>query len=374
MAGSHAAAPLMRVLVVNAGSATLKLAAVTVDGEGLRGEHERLVDPWHDGDDTGLESALAEIGPVDAVGHRVVHGGSEMTEPTLVDDAVLDRIEALTSLAPLHQPRALAGLSAARRLRPEQPHVACFDTAFHATMPAAARTYALPQQWRERWGLDRFGFHGLSHAWSARRGPEVAGVEARRTVVCHLGSGASLCAVLDGRSVDTTMGFTPLEGLVMGTRSGTVDPGLVLWLLEHTTLTAAEVEDGLVRRAGLAGLSGTDGDLRHVLAERDEGSAAAALAVDVMVHRLVRELGGMVASLGGLDLLVFTAGIGEHVPEVRAAVAERLVHLGVAVDPARNDAAEGDTDLTADGAPVATVVVEAREGLEIARQVHDLLI
>jgi acetate kinase len=361
----------MRVLVVNAGSATLKLAAVTVDGEGPRGEHDVLVDPWRDGDDTGLESALAEIGPVDAVGHRVVHGGAEMTEPTLVDGDVLGRIEALTSLAPLHQPRALAGLAAARRLLPDQPHVACFDTAFHAAMPAAARTYALPQSWRDEWGLGRFGFHGLSHAWSARRGPEVAGrASARRIVVCHLGSGASLCAVLDGRSVDTTMGFTPLEGLVMGTRSGTVDPGLVLWLLENTPLTAAEVEDGLVRHAGLAGLSGTDGDLRHVLAARDSGSEAAGLAVDVMLHRLVRELGGMVGALGGLDLLVFTAGIGEHAPEVRAAVADRLAYLDVAIDPAANAAVHGDADLTAGGAAVATVVVEAREDLEIARQVH----
>lgn len=361
----------MRVLVVNAGSATLKLAAAVADGDGVRLEHDVLVDPWRDGDDTGLESALAELGPVEAVGHRVVHGGTEMTEPTLVDGAVLERIEALTSLAPLHQPRALAGLAAARRLLPERPHVACFDTAFHATMPAAARTYALPQPWRDEWGLGRFGFHGLSHAWSARRGPEVAGLgRARRTVICHLGSGASLCAVLDGRSVDTTMGFTPLEGLVMGTRSGTVDPGLVLWLLEHTPLTAAEVEDGLVRHAGLAGLSGTDGDLRHVLAERDAGSASARLAWEVMLHRLLRELGGMVAGLGGLDLLVFTAGIGEHAPEVRAAVAERLAYLGVAVDPTRNEAARGDADLTASGASVSTVVVEAREDLEIARQVH----
>lgn len=361
----------MRVLVVNAGSATLKLAAVTVEGEEVQGQHDVLVDPWDDGDDAGLESALADIGPVDAVGHRVVHGGTELTGPTLVDDAVLERIEALTSLAPLHQPRALAGLAAARRLLPERPQVACFDTAFHATMPAAARTYALPRAWRDEWGLERFGFHGLSHAWSARRGPVVAGLgTARRTVVCHLGSGASLCAVLDGRSVDTTMGFTPLEGLVMSTRSGTVDPGLVLWLLEHTSLSAAEVEDGLVRHAGLAGLSGTDGDLRHVLAARDAGSEAAALAVEVMLHRLVRELGGMVGALGGLDLLAFTAGIGEHAPEVRAAVAERLGFLGVELDPAANEAAHGDADLTARGASVATVVVEAREDLEIARQVH----
>lgn len=362
----------MRVLVVNAGSATLKLATVEVGPDGPVGDADVLVDPWHGGEE-GVGEALERLGPVDAVGHRVVHGGAELTAPTVVDDAVLARIEALSPLAPLHQPRALAGLAAARALLPELPHVACFDTAFHATMPAAARTYALPEAWRARWGLQRYGFHGLSHSWSARRGPVVAGVEGRRTVVCHLGSGASLCAVLDGRSVDTTMGFTPLEGLVMGTRSGTVDPGLVLWLLEHTPLTAAEVEDGLTRRSGLAGLSGTDGDLRAVLAGIQRGDERARLALDVMLHRLVREIGAMAASLGGLDLLVFTAGIGERAPLVRAEVAARLGHLGVAIDPAANDDATGDADLSAPGAAARTVVVTAREDLEIARQVRDRL-
>jgi len=362
----------MRVLVVNAGSATLKLATVEVGPEGPVGDADVLVDPWHGGEE-GVREALEALGPVDAVGHRVVHGGAELTAPTVVDDAVLERIDALTPLAPLHQPRALAGLAAARHLLPELPHVACFDTAFHATMPEAARTYALPEDWRQQWGLQRFGFHGLSHAWSARRGPALAGIEARRTVVCHLGSGASLCAVLDGRSIDTTMGFTPLEGLVMGTRSGTVDPGLVLWLLEHTSLTATEVDEGLTRRSGLAGLSGTNGDLRTILAAVERGDARARLAVDVMLHRLVREIGGMVASLGGLDLLVFTAGIGERSPLVRAEVAARLAYLGVAVDPAANEAVTGDADLTAAGATVRTVVVAAREDLEIARQVHERL-
>jgi acetate kinase len=371
-------AGMTRVLVVNTGSSTLKLAVVEVGDvvdAAPAAERDLLVDPWH-GDDEALAGALAELGPVDAVGHRVVHGGPDLVAATLVDDEVVERLRALTPLAPLHQPRAVAGLAAARRHLPDAPHVACFDTAFHATMPAAARTYALPAEWRERWGLQRFGFHGLSHAWSSRRGPEVGGLapaDARRIVVCHLGNGASLCAVLDGRSVDTTMGFTPLEGLVMGTRSGSVDPGLVLWLLTQAGLTAEEADDGLVHRSGLAGLSGTDGDLRHVLAARSRGDEAAMLAFDVMVHRLRQGVAAMVASMGGLDLLVFTAGIGEHSPEVRSAAADGLAFLGVALDPAANESASGDADITAAGAPARTVVVTAREDLEIARQVLDLL-
>ena len=363
---------MSRVLVVNTGSSTLKLALVEVEPDGPALRRDLLVDPW-DGDDGALAVAIAELGPVDVVGHRVVHGGADLVEATVVDDTVFDRVRSLASLAPLHQPRAVAGLVAARRHLPDVPHVACFDTAFHAGMAASARTYALPPEWRERWGLQRFGFHGLSHAWASRRGPEVAGLApgaARRTIVCHLGSGASLCAVLDGRSVDTTMGFTPLEGLVMRTRCGSVDPGLVLWLLTGAGLAAEEVDDGLVHRSGLAGLSGTDGDMRRVLAARDAGDAAAALAFDVFVHRLRQGVAAMAASVGGLDLLVFTAGIGEHSPAVRAAAADGLTFLGVALDPAANDAARGDADLTAAGTAVRTVVVAAREDLEIARQVH----
>jgi acetate kinase len=366
---------LTRVLVVNTGSSTLKLAVVEErPGEAVLAG-STLLDPWDGGVDR-LAPALAELGPVDAVGHRVVHGGADLVSATLVDDDVVARIGDLTPLAPLHQPRAVAGLEAARRLLPGIPHVACFDSAFHATMPAAARTYALPAEWRRRWGLQRFGFHGLSHAWASRRGPEVADLApaaARRTVVCHLGNGASLCAVLDGRSVDTTMGFTPLEGLVMGTRSGSVDPGLLLWLLTEAGLGAGEVHDGLVHHGGLAGLSGTSGDLREVLAARAAGDTDAELALDVAVHRLRQGIAAMAASLGGLDLLVFTAGIGEHSPEVRSAAADGLGFLGVGVDPVANEAAQADADLTAPGTPVRTVVVTAREDLEIAGQVTHVL-
>jgi acetate kinase len=233
-------------------------------------------------------------------------------------------------------------------------------------MPDFALTYALPRNWRERWGLRRYGFHGLSHAYASRRAMSLLGPAAsRRIVTCHLGAGASLCAVLDGRSVDTTMGFTPLDGLVMATRPGSIDPGLVLWLQEHAGLSAAEVLDGLAHGSGLRGLAGS-GDLRDVLAQRDSGDDPARVAVDVYVHRLVQSVAAMAASLGGLEVLVFTGGVGEHAAVVRGAAAERLAFLGVRIDP--SVVVDGDADITAAGAGVRTVVVTAREDVEIAAQ------
>jgi acetate kinase len=302
----------------------------------------------------------------DAVGHRVVHGGPDLREATVLDDGVVAAIEALTPLAPLHQPRALAGIRAVQAALPDVAAVACFDTAFHATLPEAAATYALPEDWRRQWPLRRFGFHGLSHQYSVRRAGELLGRPApRRIVTCHLGAGASLCAVLDGRSVDTTMGFTPLEGLVMNTRAGSVDPGLVLWLVNEAGLAPAEVADGLERHSGLAGLSGTSGDLREI--------GTGTLAFDVYVHRLRREIAAMVAALGGLDALVFTGGVGEHQPAVRAAAGAGLGFLGVDIDSEANDAVTGDAEIGAAGAPVRTLVVTAREDLEISRQVRHLV-
>ncbi|HET7721581.1 MAG TPA: acetate/propionate family kinase [Acidimicrobiales bacterium] len=301
----------------------------------------------------------------DAVGHRVVHGGPDLREATVLDETVFTTIEALTPLAPLHQPRALAGIRAVRAALPGVPAVACFDTAFHATLPPAAATYALPEDWRRRWPLRRFGFHGLSHQYAARRAGELLGGLPARVVTCHLGAGASLCAVLDGRSVDTTMGFTPLEGLVMNTRSGSVDPGLVLWLINEAGLAPAEVAGGLERHGGLAGLSGTSGDMREI--------GAGTLAFAVYVHRLRREIAAMAAALGGLDALVFTGGVGEHQPAVRAAAGAGLGFLGVQVDADRNAATTGDGEIGAAGAPVRTLVVTAREDLEISRQVRDRL-
>lgn len=361
----------MHVLVVNAGSSTLKLRVVD-DGDSIASTVD--VDPWA-GDDArdAFAAILADAPPVDAVGHRVVHGGRDLVAPTVVDDRVAGRIAALSPVAPLHQPRALAALATARAVLPDVPHVACFDTAFHATMPVAARTYALPETWRDRWGLTRFGFHGLSHSWAARRAAALLGGPAHRAVSCHLGAGASLCAVLDGRSVDTTMGFTPLEGLVMATRAGSVDPGLVLFLLTEGGLDVRAVAHALEHESGLAGLSGTSGDMRAVLAARAAGDDRAVLAFDVFVHRLRREIAAMTAALGGIDALVFTGGIGEHVAEVRAAAVDGLAHLGLAIDPRANAAVDGDADVTADVATARTVVVRAREELEITALVRAAL-
>jgi acetate kinase len=337
----------LRILVVNAGSSSLKLSLL-------------------DHDDTLIAQpasldALRDLPAPDAIGHRVVHGGAEFSAAVRLDDEVEARIRALTALAPLHQPKSLRGIDTVRARLPDLPEVACFDTAFHAHLPAAAATYALPADWRDRYGIRRYGFHGLSHAYATRRAGEMLGAVPQRLVVCHLGAGASLCAVADGRSVDTTMGFTPLEGLVMATRSGDVDPGLLLWLQEREDLTPAALADVLEHRSGLLALAGT-ADMREI------GSG---LALDVYLHRLRAGIAGMTAALGGLDALVFTGGVGEHAADVRRGAAEGLGFLGVAVDPARDDTT--DADISAPGAAVRTLVITAREDLEIAAAVRATL-
>lgn len=360
----------MIVLVVNAGSSSLKLRMLGPGDTVLADEH---IESWLPGDAAATEEALTRIGSVQApaaIGHRVVHGGDRFVAPTLLDDAVEKGIRLLTPLAPLHQPAALAGIEGARTVFPDLPSVACFDTAYHATMPAEAATYALPAEWRDRWPLRRFGFHGLSHGYAARRAAEMVeeGAPGFRVVTCHLGAGASLCASLDGASKDTTMGFTPLEGLVMATRSGSVDPGLVLWLITEAGMPAAEVVEGLERRSGLSGLAGTS-DMRRLLVARSRGDETARLAFDVYAHRLAAGIGAMAASLGGIDALAFTGGVGENAPEIRIEAADRLAHLGVGVDPARNKTAVGrDEEIGRGGAAVRTLVIAAREDLEIARQ------
>jgi acetate kinase len=349
----------MRVLVVNAGSSSLKLSLL--DGETTLADAS--IDPADD-----LADALDAHGlrDADAVGHRIVHGGTRFTGAVAIDDDVEARLQALTDLAPLHQPKSLHALAAVRAALPGLDHVACFDTAFHATLPPEAFTYALPRAWRERHGVRRYGFHGLSHAWIART------IQAPRVVSCHLGAGASLCAIRDGRSVDTTMGFTPLEGLVMATRSGSVDPALVLWLQQHEGLAPDAIAHALEHESGLLGLAGT-ADLKAILARAGEGDDEARRAIDVMVHRLAASIAAMAAALGGLDALAFTGGVGEHAPAIRAAAGARLAFLGVAIDPTRNAAALGDADIGAPGAAVAAHVVTAREDREIARQVAALL-
>lgn len=367
------------VLVVNAGSSSLKLSVLSPADEVSAA---RTVDPW-DGspDHPQVADFLRGQAGIGAVGHRVVHGGSQFTQATVIDDAVISAIAGLANLAPLHQPRAVAGIRAARAALPGIAQVACFDTAFHAGMPPAAATYALPAAWNQRFGLRRYGFHGLSHQYASARCAQMLGqgppARTLRVVTCHLGAGASLAAVRGGVSLDTTMGFTPLEGLVMATRSGSVDPGLLIWLLQHGGIGTDELSRALETSAGLAGLAcvpGGSGDMREVRAAADAGSATARLAIDVHAHRLRREIAAMAAAMDGLDALVFTGGIGEHQPQVRAEAADGLSFLGVAIDPERNDQARGhDADISADSAPVRTLVITAREDIEIARQVRAAL-
>lgn len=353
----------MRVLTVNTGSSSVKLRVLDADDAVLV---TRDSTPEHLGSDVGdlLEHA-------DAVGHRVVHGGPDRVAPERVTDDLVADLRGLVDLAPLHQPVALDAIEAVRRAAPDVPAVACFDTAFHADLPAATRTYALPRDWRERHGLRRYGFHGLSYAYATRRAAELLGRPDLRLVVAHLGSGASLAAVRGGRSMDTTMGFTPLEGLVMATRAGTVDPGLLLWLIDHGGLSASEVLDGVDRGGGLLGLAGTK-DMREVLERNAGGDADASLALEVYLHRLAASVAAMTASLGGLDVLVVTGGVGEASAEVRRLLVDRLGYLGLALDP-RNEHVEGDAVVSPPDAAVKVLVVQAREDVEIARGTRALL-
>jgi acetate kinase len=368
----------VRVLVVNAGSSSLKLALL--DGQRTEAAHELpLIDA--DFDDQQLRTLLAGMRDIDAVGHRIVHGGASFAEPTRIDADVERQLRALVDLAPLHQPKSLAALDAVSAALPQVPAVACFDTAFHRSMPPAASTYALPASWRERFGIRRYGFHGISHAWVARRVAELVSPPATsaRIVSCHLGAGASLCAIRDGRSIDTTMGFTPLEGLVMATRAGNVDPGALLWLLdrdeqgvEPAFRPAPAMAHALEHGSGLLGLAGT-GDMRELLARTARGDGRASAAFDVYIHRLRGAIAQMAASLGGIDTLVFTGGVGERSAQVRASAVASLGFLGLALDEQRNRNADADCAIGSPAASARTLLIAAREDHEIARQVTELL-
>jgi acetate kinase len=360
------------ILVVNAGSSSLKLRVLDA-ADGLLHSAD-LPAPRGATDAHEVAAAIDGFGELAAVGHRIVHGGTRYRTAVRLDDEVEVSLAALTDLAPLHQPKSLAALAAVKAVLPDLPAVACFDTAFHAEMPPSATTYAIPPEWRKRWALRKYGFHGLSHAYASRRAAAMVGrpVEEMRIVTCHLGAGASLAAIRDGRSVDTTMGFTPLDGLVMATRSGSIDPGLVLWLEEHVRMPPAELAATLEHRSGLLGLAGT-ADMRAILAAEANGDEAATLAVGVYLHRLRAAAAAMVAALGGLEVLVFTGGVGEHAPVIRARLAADLAYLGVAVDGRANESVDGDADISGSGSAVRVLVIAAREDLEVARQVREVL-
>jgi acetate kinase len=339
-----------RVLVVNAGSTSLKLSLVAED------ETSEPVGSLGDVDPAAL----------DAVAHRVVHGGSRFRDPVVIDGEVRETIRRLEELAPLHNAPAVRGIDEATTALRGVPHVAVFDTAFHATLPAEAATYAVPRRWREEWGIRRYGFHGLSVQWAAERVP------APRLVVCHLGGGCSVTAVRDGSSVDTSMGFSPLEGVPMATRSGSLDPGAMLHLLRTGRLDPDSLDRALNHESGLTGLAGT-ADVRELEARAGRGDEAASLALGVLSYRVAGAVAAMAVAARGLDALVFTAGIGEGSALVRELVCRRLAFLGVELDPSLNDAAEPDADVAPPGSRVRVAVIGAREDVVAARAARRVL-
>lgn len=355
----------LRILALNGGSSSFK--AALFEGEGV---------VWSRNGGRDLEGMLGDLKGerIDAVGHRIVHGGRAFRETARVTPEVKAAIVRMASFAPEHNRLEVEAIDAMERmLGPEVPQVAVFDTAFHATLPPEAYVLPGPYAWVEQ-GIRRYGFHGISHQYVSRRAAEVLGrdLASLRMVTCHLGSGCSLAAVVDGRSVDTTMGFTPLDGIMMGTRSGAVDPGVLIHLARHCGATAEGLDHTLNEESGLKGVSGVSGDMREVVAARARGDERARLAFDVFVHRLCAGIAGMAASAGGVDAIVFTAGIGENSAEVRSATAERLAWLGVKVEESFHQR-EGDRDIAAPDSRVRVLVVKTQEEREIARETARML-
>ncbi|WP_028066120.1 acetate/propionate family kinase [Solirubrobacter soli] len=350
----------MSVFVVNCGSSSLKWSVIDVDsGETLgSGTVQKVTDHA-----AALNGVLqqAPVDAVEAVAHRVVHGGERFSAPVLINDAVVAAIRDLSVLAPLHNPANADGIEIARRAFPDVPHVAVFDTAFHATLPPRAFTYAVPRSWNVR----RYGFHGTSHAYVSREAARLIGNPDANVIVLHLGNGASASAVSAGRSIDTSMGLTPLEGLVMGTRSGDVDPALVLHVRRTRNLSTDEIDAVLNSRSGMLALAG-DNDMREVQRRVNAGDQAAELALDVYCYRIRKYVGAYLAALGGADAIAFTAGVGENDAVVRARALQGLERLGIAIDPARNQ--KGETVISPDDSPVTVLLIPTNEELEMATQ------
>jgi acetate kinase len=368
---------MTEVFVVNSGSSSIKYQVVNVEtGEAVvSGLIERIGEPGSKAKDhvAGMKIALDALGTghdLTAVGHRVVHGGTVFTEATIITDNVEKQIDALSPLAPLHNPANLIGIRAARKAMPDLPQVAVFDTAFHKTLKPDAYTYAIDAKVASKYAVRRYGFHGTSHKYVSERAAEFLGrpLKDTKTIVLHLGNGASACAVDGGESIDTSMGMTPLEGLVMGTRSGDLDPAILSYLHREAGLGFDELDDLLNHRSGLLGLTG-EGDMRDVQDAASGGDAKAEAALAVYRHRIRHYVGAYLAQLGRLDALVFTAGVGENSVALRAQALEGLEGLGISVDPLRN-AAKSRTAryISPDGSPVAVLVIPTNEELEIARQ------
>jgi acetate kinase len=392
----------MKILVCNAGSSSLKFSLFEAEGELLLAEggidwttkptrlvfrrtgHQEIRDELKlekhneaiarilNDLQAGPSAPLRVFGELQAVGHRVVHGGKRYTAAVRITPEVKRTIGELAELAPLHNPASLDGITAVEQVLPKVPQVAAFDTAFHATLSEAARTYPVPQKWTREWSMRRYGFHGLSHSYCAGRAAEMIGRRDLRLIIAHLGNGASVSAVCNGICVDTSMGFTPLEGLMMGTRSGTVDPGMLVYLLRHKGLDVNELDHALNYQSGLLGLSGVSSDMRQVLSELPH-NLDARLAVEVYVHRIRQTVGAMAATLGGIDALVFTAGVGEHAPEIRERVCENLNYLGLELDRTANQTCKPDADIAMPASAARILVIATREDLTIMRETRQLV-
>ena len=392
----------MKILVCNSGSSSLKFSLFEAQGEVMLAEGSidwttmptRLFLRRQGHPDVREELALQEhrealariledlqAGPsaplqhlcdLHAVGHRIVHGGERYTTAVRITPEVERAIDELAELAPLHNPASLEGIRAVKHLLPRILQVAVFDTAFHANLPEAVRTYAVPWTWTQEWGLHRYGFHGFSHSYCATRAAEMLERSDSRLVIAHLGNGASVSAVRNGICVDTSMGFTPLDGLVMGTRSGSVDPGLLLYVLRHKGLSVQELDDALNKESGLLGISGLSSDMRQILGASQDNPQAR-LALEVYVHRLLQTIAAMAASLGGVDGLVFTAGVGENAVEIRKRVCESLTYLGIELDLAANASRKPDSDVASAGSTARVLVIATREDLTIVRETRGLI-
>jgi acetate kinase len=391
-----------KILVCNAGSSSLKFSLFDPEEEALLAEggidwitkptqlvfrradqpeiHQSLKLEKH-GDaaariledlQAGPSPALHSLEELRAVGHRVVHGGERYSGAALITPEVKRTIKELTELAPLHNPASLATIAAAEQALPGIPQVAAFDTAFHSTLSEAARTYAVPRKWTREWGIRRYGFHGLSHSYCAGRAAEMMDRRNLRVVIAHLGHGASMSAVRDGVCVDTSMGFTPLEGLVMGTRSGTVDPGVLVYALQRKGLDGEALDKALNHESGLLGLSGISSDMRQILSELPHNPGAR-LAVEVYIHRIRQTVGAMSATLGGVDALVFTAGVGERSQEIRKRVCENLDYLGLELDRTANETCKPDGDIATPASKARILVITTREDLTIMRETRRLV-
>jgi acetate kinase len=371
----------VNVLALNAGSSTLKYKLFQME-PAPGGTGNLLIEGAEDHADASdivkaAESAIERCQPsgIDAIGHRIVHGGSLFSQPTRMTPEVLTSLRSLKSIDPLHNPAETAMIEAGMRMLPTIPDVGIFDTAFHHTLPETAWRYALPRDISDRLGLRRYGFHGISHGYISKEiSDRHSGDQRSKLVSCHLGSGASICAILDGKSVDTTMGMTPLEGLVMGTRSGDVDPGLLLYLLSTGQTTIDGLADLLNNKSGLAGLSGSSSDIRQLEKAAGEGDIRAELSLEIFAYRASKYIGAYAVALEGLDFIAFTGGIGEHSPKMRDRICRRLLFLGVELDEVINSSNNGITGLISRAdARVKVWVVPANEELEVARQTAALL-